>query len=103
MTRDLTPTSTAELEMTKALTPTYVTMPFEGGTTAMVAPDGTIVMEWKRDLTPTSTAELDILFQQYMAMVEALLAGREFSYTHGNVAEWQRWAFYATRENGYDY
>ena len=51
-----------------------------------------------RNLTPTSTAELDILFQQYMAMVEAMLAGREFSYVHGNVAEWQRWAFYATEE-----
>ena len=41
----------------------------------------------RRDLTPTSTSELDMLFDQYLAMGQALLDKREFSYTKGNVAE----------------
>ena len=55
-------------------------------------------MNYRRDLTPTSTAELDMLFDQYLAMADAILAKREFSNIHGDVAEWQRWAFYTTTE-----
>ena len=55
-------------------------------------------MNYRRDLTPTSTTELDMLFDQYLAMADAILAKREFSNTKTEVAEWQRWAFYMTRE-----
>ena len=55
-------------------------------------------MNFRRNLTPTSTTELDMLFDQYLAMADAILAKREFSPTKGNVAEWQRWAFYATHD-----
>ena len=54
----------------------------------------------RRDLTPTSTSELDMLFDQYLAMGQALLDKREFSYTKGNVAEWMKWAYYTTNWTG---
>ena len=56
-------------------------------------------MNGKRNLMPSTREELDLLFDQYRAMLDAILNDWQFSYINGPVAEWQRWAFYANQES----
>jgi hypothetical protein len=51
-----------------------------------------------QDRKPTTWSELEALWNDQLARLDAILCGRAYCETKGQIAEWQKWAFYSTKE-----